>query len=149
MPDRRAHAARLDIAALRAAQRVAAHQILIAAQGCAEEAGAACREAEQRAESAASTWDAHLGSSGFAPEFASALAAELIAHSNASTAASDELGRAAEALRSAERDWCDADARCSVADRAVAESRRRLARDRDDRMLSTQADRTALRWRQA
>ncbi|HWU94976.1 MAG TPA: hypothetical protein VN029_05220, partial [Sphingomonas sp.] len=49
----------------------------------------------------------------------------------------------------AEQLWHDGDARCRVADRALAESRREIRRDRDERMLAAQADRVASNWRRA
>ncbi|MFZ8461098.1 hypothetical protein ACO1MG_13855, partial [Staphylococcus aureus] len=81
------HRALADIAALRAAQRMAAHQELAAAQEREEEAADAARRADQRTEIAARVWDAHLGGTEFAPEFARALAGELVEHGRASAAA--------------------------------------------------------------
>lgn len=149
MHDRRAHRALADIAALRVAQRMAAHQELAAAQVREEEAADASRRADERTEMAVLAWDAHLGSADFAPDFAHALAAELVEQGQASAAAQAHRAQMAEACALAERTWHDGDAHCRLADRALDTSRRARRRDRDERALDVLADRMASNWRRA
>lgn len=149
MHDRRTHRALADIAALRVAQRMAAHQELAAAQVREEEAADASRRADLRTETAVQAWDAHLGSADFAPDFARALAAELVEHGRASAAAQAHRVQMIEARAAAERDWHDGDAHCRLADRALDTCRHARRRDRDERALDTLADRIASNWRRA
>lgn len=149
MHDRRTHRIFADIAALRMAERAAAHQELGFARSREEEAEAALGRADARTAVATQAWDAHVASSEFAPEMARALAGELVRHGEASAAARTHRERMAEAHAEAERAWHDGDARCRVADGALANSRRAIRRDRDERMLTAQADRVATNWRRA
>ncbi len=147
MHDRRAHRALVDIAALRDAQRAAARQELFAAQLREREAEEAAARADARTLAAAQAWDAHLESTSFAPEFASALAGALVERGNASAAARAHGETMTRARASAEEEWRTGDARCQVADHALGESSRRRRRDREERLLEMLADRTALTWR--
>ncbi|WP_448661556.1 hypothetical protein ACG3SL_12900 [Sphingomonas sp. CJ20] len=149
MRDRRVDRALADIAALRDAQRTAAHQELAEARAREDEAVEASRRADLRTESAARAWDRHLGSAAFAPELARALANALVDHGRASAFAQMHRDQCFAASAVAERAWHDGDARCRLAGRALDDSRRALRRARDSRALDALADRIASNWRRA
>lgn len=147
MRDRRGLNMFTEIAALRAAQRAAAYQDLADARASEREAEDAASRADARTAAAAQAWDTHIASSAFAPELARALAEELVGRGNAARAANECFARMTEARGEAEQAWQSSDARCRLAERALADQRREVRRDRDERALAAQADRTATRWR--
>lgn len=126
-----------------------AHAELIWARDREADADAASSRADARTHAATRAWDAHLGSADFAPEFAGALARQLVEHEQASNAARGHANEMTEARGAAETAWRNGDARCRVADRALDESRRANRRDRDERLLEAMAERTVLQWRRS
>lgn len=149
MPERCKHKIYADIAALRAAERMVAHQGLALARSREDEAEEALVRADARTVAAAQAWDAHIAGPGFEPELSRALAGELVRHGEVGAAAKAHRENMAGARADAEQLWHDGDARCRVADRALADSRREIRRDRDERMLAAQADRVASNWSRA
>lgn len=148
MRDRRTHRVLADIAALRIAERTAAHQDWADARSREREAEDAARRADMRTVAAAQAWDMHLAGT-FAPELARALADELISYGKAAAVAHDHRARLEEAGGDAERAWYDSDARCRLTERALEDSGRAMRRDREERALAALADRVTLRWRRA
>lgn len=148
MRDRNAHRRLSDIAALRAAERSAAFQALADARAREVEAEASARRADARAEAAARAWDEHLAGA-FAPEFARALADELIGHGRVAMVARDHRARMGEACLDAEQAWHDGDARCRLAERALKDKGREIRLDREEAALAALADRMTQRWRRA
>lgn len=149
MRDRRAHRILADIAALRSAERAAAYQALVEARSGEREAEDAVDRADARTGAAVTAWNAHLAGTDFSPELARGLADALVAQGERAALAQNHRLRMAEERGATEQAWHDGDARCRLADRALADSRRALRRVQDERALATQADRTASNWRRA
>lgn len=149
MGDRRTHRMLADIAALRSAERGAAYQVLAEARLLEREAEDAADRADSRTEAAATAWNVHLAGTDFAPELARGLADALVAQGARAVLAREHYRRRVEECETSEQAWHDGDARCRLAERALAESRRVLRRKQDERALTVQADRTASNWRRA
>lgn len=149
MADRRSHRALSDIVALREAQHGAAQVELAAAHQREREAEDAAERADRRVQVAAQAWQTHLSGTDFAPEFSQALAARLLAQEGVREEAQTHSARMTGARGEAETAWQDADARRRLAERTLEDSRRALRRERDERLLAAQADRTISRWRRA
>jgi hypothetical protein len=149
MGDRRRHRILADIAALRSAERGAAYQALAEARSLEREAEDAADRADSRTEAAATAWNAHLAGTDFVPELARGLADALIAQGERAALAREHRRCMTEERETSEQAWHDGDARCRLAERALADSRRALRREQDERALAVQADRTASNWRHA
>ena len=147
MHDRDARRALADIAAIRSAQRIAAHHELLIARDREQEAGQATARADAQTAAAAQDWETHLSGSFFAPEFAQALAGALIECGQAGSVARAHEQQMAAAHSVAEGEWHAGDARCRVADRAAEASRRAHRGERDERALEALAERVTQCWR--
>ncbi|MBO9714801.1 hypothetical protein [Sphingomonas sp.] len=137
-----------QIAALRAAERVAAQQALGEALAAQQAAEADARRAEVRTNEAVGAWQAQLAE-GFAPELARALAADLVARAAETVEARGASARAAEHSDARTSAWRESDARLRQAETLARASRRALRRAREERSLEAQADRITWRWRRA
>jgi len=145
MHDRRRHRALAQIAVIREAELGLARQELALAGVREREAAEAKTRAEARTAAAVDAWCDHLAGP-LNPEFASALAAQLVERAGAGEAAAGHAGRMAEALTASTGEWCASEARLRHAEDLLDTSRRVRARDRDERALEAIEDRVALEW---
>jgi hypothetical protein len=142
----RQHRALRGLRALRTVERGTSQ----AEMADAAEAEATAIAERERSGSAAAVagraWDAHLGRDSFDPDIARALAGEWNGRVDAASASAticESKRMAADAARDA---WQLSEAKLRQAEGMVATSRRRIARDREERALETLADRTTYRW---
>lgn len=138
------------LAAVAAVQRV---RVLAAeaALGAAREAQDTAREAQRCAaaiaDASATAWADHVAGARFAPEFARALAADVLRRDADHAMATERTTLAEQMLDRRRIDWQVAEARADATDEAHAAARRAARRRRDERSLADAADRISLRWR--
>jgi hypothetical protein len=120
------------------------------ALGAARDAEALARIDEEAAvekvSAAQDDWLAFLDEPGFAPDYARALAARLVARESVATDAQETRQAAAIEHARREQDWRLAQANMKLTEAGLTRARRDAARDREERRLGALSDRVTYAW---
>lgn len=134
------------ITAIRAVQRAQAELAVARATAEERQARSAAADVEAAREAAEAEWHRHLAGVAFAPEFAQALAGQLVEHSTNARTAGDRVSQAAAVREERQAAWRASDARLQQAEEALDECRRLTLRSRDARALDALSDRVTFAW---
>lgn len=136
--------ARLD--AVQRARRAGAEAALAAARDSEARAGDAAQSARDRRDADQDLWFDYLGRSGFAPEYARAMANRLVASDAAATEADERLRLAVQMSEQRVADWRAAEAHVRATGKQLTNARRGAARRHEERRLAVLADRVTFDW---
>jgi hypothetical protein len=127
-------------------RRAAADAALAEARDGAVEARAREGAARDGVTAAQDDWFAFLARPGFAPDYARALAARLVARETVAAQAAVDHRAAESAHLKCQDDWRLSEARVKLTEASLDRARRDAGRDREEKRLGALSDRVSYAW---